>query len=108
MTAICFTAIPRRPKNERILLMQEIEPGAPLWCMHHLVSQEGWQTFCNQRTEETCVGCGRPICPQHWSTRTLTVADREGSGAFWLCRACATLSREDLESLRQVRLSLNR
>jgi hypothetical protein len=98
--------IPKKPKM--LLVVEPQQPGTEDDGMHLVrIPNSGYQVCCNASTEEDCVACGRPTCPAHFSTRTLYVQDCEGHGSFALCWKSAQLLREELEIIRQLRLSLN-
>jgi hypothetical protein len=103
-----FTAI-TIPVRAKILLLVELQqPGTEDDCLHLVrIPNSGYQVCCNASTEEHCIACGRPTCPAHFSERTLYVQDHEVPGEYQLCCQCAQLTREELEIVRELRLSLN-
>lgn len=98
--------IARKPT---ILLFVELQqPGEEDDCMHLVrIPNSGYLVCCNAQTEQYCSACGRPTCPAHFSERTLYVRDHAFPGFYPLCCQCAQLAREELEIVRQLRLSLS-
>jgi hypothetical protein len=104
-----FTTLTPPKKHKIIFLIEPQIPGEEDACLHLVrIPHSGYVVCCNAPAQEDCIACGRPTCQAHFSERTLYVQDREGIGDFLLCQHCATHTREDLDALRQLRLSMNR
>ncbi|HEY4387511.1 MAG TPA: hypothetical protein VGN34_23900 [Ktedonobacteraceae bacterium] len=77
-------------------------------CMHVMVVRSSETLlFCNNYTDEDCVGCGRPTCEHHFFEQTMSIQDHEGYSTSRLCATCATLPRTDIEAMRTLRLTMN-
>jgi len=97
-------------QKDTILLMTEIRSAidkCDLPCMQLVKLSDGKIAYCNERTETTCSGCDRPICNLHWSEQTLCVYEQEDIILLPLCLQCASLTREDLHTLRALRFIMN-
>jgi hypothetical protein len=107
MAQQAFSDVPLPEKRTFLVMVQELQTWQKLHCMH-LVSQDTAMTFasCNTYTEAFCSACGRPLCSDHVSERTVYLSN-QGNEDTSLCVSCEKLTEYDLKAIRALRLGLS-
>jgi hypothetical protein len=107
MAQPAFPDFPLPQKRTFLVMVQELEMGQKLHCMH-LVSQDTAMTFasCNTYAEAFCSACGRPLCDSHVSHRTVSLGNQEEEETY-LCLSCEKLTAYDLKAIRALRVGLS-